>query len=150
MGWEALTKLGEFLERGSVFGKEELIELTLLICARQKELGKLAIWIHADQEVNPLSIEIFDDEYGVLSAIDLQEEMLGVFAEDSDQVSQEFVQFDDEDGTAQYEAYFPTEDVDLSVWIDEIKVVIHPALYSYKPLTKFEENLKQFCAAALS
>jgi hypothetical protein len=53
--WEALTKLREFLDGTSIFGRTELIELTYLICARQKEVGKLAIWIDADEEVSQIS-----------------------------------------------------------------------------------------------
>jgi hypothetical protein len=145
MEWEALTNLRAFVLGDSQFGSVELRELTFLLCARQMELGKLAIWIDADEEVNPISIEIFDDEFGLLSAEDLQTQMIELFAQDSDQISQEFVQFSEESELAQYEVSFPTEDADLEAWLNEITIHLHPVLESYVPEDIFEANLKQFC-----
>lgn len=150
MEWKALTKLREFLDGTPIFGRTELIELTFLICARQKEVGKLAIWIDADEEVNPISIEIFDDEFGILSANGLEKEILDLFSQDSDQVAQEFVQFDEDDGTAQYEVYFPTEEAELESWINEISPQVLNALKEYKPIDAFEKMLRQFCIEALT
>jgi len=150
MEWEALNNLRTFLSGESTFGSEELKELTFLVCARQMELGKLAIWIDADEEINPVSIEIFDDEFGVLSAEGLQAEMIELFAQESDQISQDFVQFSEESELPQYEVSFPTEDADLESWLNKISNQTYPALESYEPKDKFEANLKQFCLRALT
>lgn len=150
MEWEALSKLRFFVSGESSFGTEELKELTFLLCAKQMESGKLSIWIDADEDVDPVSIEIFDDEFGVLSAEGLQAEMIGLFAQDSDLVSQDFVQFDEESELAQYEVSFPTEDADLESWLEEISSKVYPVLDSYHPQDKFEENLKQFCLKGLT
>jgi len=152
MEWEALSKLRNFLSNDGSFEREELIELTFLICAKQKELGKLAIYIDADEEVNPLSIEIFDDEYGILNADGLQSEMIDIFGfgADSDIVNQEFLQFDDDsEEIAQYEVYFPTEDANLKAWISKIRKQLEPALKSYRTRDKLENQLKEFCLKAL-
>ena len=150
MRWEALTKLQDFLDGNTPFGNEELKELTFLICARQKEAGKLAIWIDADEDVNPVSIEIFDDEYGTLSAEGIESEMIELFSQESDQVSQEFVQFSDDDGLAQYEVYFPIEDADPDSWLKEISRVVKPALLGYESSNKFEKNLRDFCLKGIA
>lgn len=150
MKWEALTNLQDFLDGKRNFGKKELEELTFLICARQKEAGKLAIWIDADEDVNPVSIEIFDDEYGTLSAEGIESEMIELFSEESDQVSQEFVQFSDDDGLAQYEVYFPIEDAEPDSWLKEISKVVKPALLGYESRNKFEKNLRDFCLKAIA
>lgn len=150
MEWEALSKLRNFLSNDGSFEREELIELTFLICAKQKELGKLAIYIDADEEVNPLSIEIFDDEFGILNADGLQSEMIDIFGADSDIVAQEFLQFDDDnEEIAQYEVYFPTEDANLKAWISKIKKQVEPALKNYKTSDKLESQFKEFCLKAL-
>lgn len=150
MEWEALTNLRAFVSGESSFGSDELMDLTFLVCAKQMEIGKMAIWIDADEEVNPVSIEIFDDEFGVLSAEGLQAEMIELFAQDSDKVSQEFVQFFEESELAQYEVSFPTEDAALESWLNEISNRTYSALESYAPKDKFEANLKQFCLMGLN
>lgn len=150
MEWEALTNLRAFVRGASIFGSEELRELTFLLCANQIEAGKLAIWIDADEDVNPIRIEIFDDEFGVLSAKGIESEVLALFSQESDQISQEFVQFSEEDGLARYEVSFPTEDANIQAWINEVSPRSLPDLESYKPKNKFEDNLKQFCLRGLA
>ena len=150
MEWEALSNLRLFVSGESSFGCDELKELTFLLCAKQMELGKLSIWIEADEEVNPVSIEIFDDEFGVLTAEGLQAEMIELFAQDSELVSQDFVQFSEESELAQYEVSFPTEDADLGSWLLDISSHFQPVLESYEPKDKFEDNLKQFCLKGLA
>jgi hypothetical protein len=150
MEWEALTNLTAFIAGESRFGSKEVTELTFLVCAKQMELGKLAILIDADEEINPVSIEIFDDEFGVLSAEGLQVEMIELFAQESDQISQDFVQFSEESELPQYEVSFPTEDVDLESWLNVISTQVHPALKSYEPKDKLETILKEFCLRGLT
>ncbi len=150
MEWEALSQLRNFLSNGGSFKREELIELTILICARQKEVGKLAIYIDTDEEVNPLSIEIFDDEIGILNASGLQSEMIDIFGGDSNLVAQEFLQFDDDNEEfAQYEVYFLTENADLESWISKIKRQVEPAVRNYDATDKLENMFKEFCLKAL-
>lgn len=150
MEWEALSQLRNFLSNGGSFKREELIELTILICARQKEVGKLAIYIDTDEEVNPLSIEIFDDELGVLNASGLQSEMIDIFGADSNLVTQEFLQFDDDnEEVAQYEVHFLTENADLESWISKIKRQVEPAVRNYDATDKLENMFKEFCLKAL-
>lgn len=150
MEWEPLSQLRNFLSNGGSFKREELIELTFLICARQKELGKLAIYIDADEEVNPLSIEIFDDELGVLNASGLQSEMIDIFGGDSNLVAQEFLRFDDDnEEVAQYEVHFLTENADLESWIRMIKRQVEPAVRNYDATDKLENMFKEFCLKAL-
>ena len=150
MEWEALTNLRLFISGKSKFGSEELMELTFLVCANQIEKGQLSIWIDADEEVNPVSIEIFDDEFGVLTAEGLQTEMIKLFAQDSELISQDFVQFSEESELAQYEVSFPSEDADLDSWLLDISSHIQPILESYEPKDKFEDYLKQFCLKGLA
>ena len=150
MEWEALSKFNNFLCNGGSFKREELIELTILICAGQKEVGKLAIYIDTDEEVNPLSIEIFDDEIGILNASGLQSEMIDIFGGDSNLVAQEFLRFDDDNEEfAQYEVYFLTENSDLESWTRMIKRQVEPAVRNYDTADKLENMFKEFCLKAL-
>jgi hypothetical protein len=150
MEWEALTNLRLFVSGESTFESEELKELTFLLCAKQIELGKLSIWIDADEDVEPVSIEIFDDQFGVLNAEGLQAEMIELFAQDSDLVSQDFFQVSEESELDQYEVSFPTGDADLESWLEEISSKVYPALVTYMPRDEFEANLKQFCLKCMT
>ena len=149
MEWQALSDLQNFLEDERDFDREVLIDATFLVCARQKSLNQLAIWIKADDDVNPISIEIFDDAYGILTAEGIEQDVLNIFSEESDRVSQEFVNFDEEDGMGLYEVDFPTEDADVEEWIQSISTDLKNALAEFEPADKFEEILKEFCSMGL-
>ena len=145
MQWSALSDLQEFLDGRRDFDREVLIDLTILVCARQKSLNQLAIWIKADDDINPISIEIFDDAYGVLKVDGIEQEVLDIFAEESDRVSQEFVDFDEEDGMGRYDVDFPTEDADVEEWILSISSKLKSPLSEFKPVDQLEKVFKEFC-----
>jgi hypothetical protein len=145
MEWHALSDLQGFLINKISFDRKVLTDLTILVCARQKSRNQLAIWIKADEEVNPISIEIFDDAYGILGADGIEQDALKIFSEESDRVSQEFVDFDEEDEMARYDVDFPTDDVDLEGWIEQIASELSAPLAAFQPVDKLEEIFKQFC-----
>ena len=149
MQWSALTDLQEFLDGNRDFDREVLIDLTILVCARQKSLNQLAIWIKADDDINPISIEIFDDAYGALKVDGIEQEALDIFAEESDRVSQEFVDFDEEDGMGRYDVDFPTEDADVEEWILSITSKLKSPLSEFKPGDQLEIVFKEFCLRGL-
>ncbi len=150
MEWSALSHLQEFLEGDQPFDREVLVDLTILVCAKQKALNQLAIWIKTDEDINPISIEIFDDAFGLLTADGVEQDILAIFSEESDRVSQEFVDIDEDDEMPRYEVDFPTEDSDVEAWIESIASIVSAPLTAFVPASKLEEIIKEFCLSGIN
>ena len=52
-----------FLDDKKVFDVKCLEDLFLICCVIQQEKSQLVIWVDTDVDANPISIDIYDDEF---------------------------------------------------------------------------------------
>ena len=73
-----------FLNNKKDFDVKCLEDLFLICCVAQHEKSQLVIWVDTDVDANPISIDLYDDEFGILDVAKFKSEFLDLFATESD------------------------------------------------------------------
>jgi hypothetical protein len=113
------SDLNLFLKNKKAFDVQCLEDLFLICCAVQHEKSQLTIWVDYDSDANPISIDIYDDEFEILDVAKFGAEFLTLFSEESEFIQSELHEWNEEEERGQNEISFTTEDLDLSFLSDQ-------------------------------
>jgi hypothetical protein len=113
------SDLNLFLKNKKAFDVQCLEDLFLICCAVQHEKSQLTIWVDSDSDANPISIDIYDDEFEILDVAKFGAEFLTLFSEESEFIQSELHEWNEEEERGQNEISFTTEDLDLSFLSDQ-------------------------------
>ena len=143
------SDLNLFLRKKKVFDVKCLEDLFLICCVVQQEKSQLAIWVDTDSEANPISIDIFDDEFGILDVIKFKSEFLELFSADSEFIQSDLHEWNEDEELGQNEISFTTEDLDLSFLAEKKPELLH-ALNGLTQLSPWYASLNQFINKVLA
>ena len=113
------SSLNLFLKNKKAFDVQCLEDLFLICCAVQHEKSQLTIWVDSDFDANPISIDIYDDEFEILDVAKFGAEFLTLFSEESEFIQSELHEWNEDEERGQNEISFTTEDLDLSFLSDQ-------------------------------
>lgn len=138
-----------FLDDEKAFDVKCLEDLFLICCVVQQEKSQLVIWVDTDADANPISIDIYDDEFGILDVTKFKTEFLDFFSAESDFIQSELHEWNEDEERGQNEISFTTEDLDLnfltekgSELLDEVKEL--------SKLSPWHTSLKKFINKVLA
>lgn len=142
------SDLNKFLEGRKDFDQKCLEDLFLICCSVQKDNEKLFIWVNTDSDANPVSIDIYDDQFGIIDASKFQSDYLSLFSTESEFIQSELHEWNDDDEIGQNEIYFTTEDLD-SGFLKKQRQLLLQNLHTVQNLDQWHENMKQFIEKCL-
>ena len=137
------SALNLFLKSKKVFDVQCLEDLFLICCVVQKEKNQLAIWVDTDSDANPISIDIFDDEFGILDVAKFGSEFLTLFSAESEFIQSELHEWNEDEERGQNEISFTTEDLDLSFLSDQKSELLNE-IKGLSKLKPWHASLKLF------
>ena len=143
------SDLNLFLKKKKVFDVKCLEDLFLICCVVQQEKSQLAIWVDTDSEANPISIDIFDDEFGILDVIKFKSEYLELFSADSEFIQSDLHEWNEDEERGQNEISFTTEDLNLS-FLSSKKSQLLNEVKGLSKLSPWQASLKKFISKVLA
>ena len=138
-----------FLDDKKVFDVKCLEDLFLICCVIQQEKSQLVIWVDTDVDANPISIDIYDDEFSVLDVAKFKSEFLDFFSSESDFIQSELHEWNEDEERGQNEISFTTEDSDLN-FITEQRSELLDKVKGLSQLSPWHTNLKEFINKVLA
>ena len=139
-----------FLSGNKVFCTNCLEDLFLICCLIQAEKDKMAVWVDIDDDGNPVSIDVFDDEFNILDSSQFQSEFLDLFWNANWNFTlHEIYESPEEDGKFQYNISFIPENLELNFLNNQFPTLID-GLLSLPSLSSWHENLKLFIVKVLT
>jgi hypothetical protein len=143
------SDLNLFLKNQKAFDVKCLEDLFLICCLVQQEKSQLTIWVDSDSDSNPISIEIYDDEFGILDVTEFNFEFLEIFSADSEFIQSELHEWNEDEERGQNEISFTTEDLDLGFLADKKLDLLHE-LKGLTQLSPWHANLNLFVNKVLA
>jgi hypothetical protein len=138
-----------FLNNKKNFDVKCLEDLFLICCVVQQEKSQLVIWVDTDVDANPISIDIYDDEFGILDVAKFKSEFLDLFATESDFIQSELHEWNEDEERGQNEISFTTEDLDLD-FLTEQRSELLDKVKEMSKLGPWHTNLKEFINKVLA
>ena len=138
-----------FLNNKKDFDVKCLEDLFLICCELQQEKSQLVIWVDTDVDANPVSIDIYDDEFGILDVAKFKSEFLDLFATESDFIQSELHEWNEDEERGQNEISFTTEDLDLD-FLTEQRSELLDKVKGMPKLGPWHTNLKEFINKVLA
>ena len=138
-----------FLNNKKDFDVKCLEDLFLICCVVQQEKSQLVIWVDTDVDANPISIDIYDDEFGILDVAKFKSEFLDLFAIESDLIQSELHEWNEDEERGQNEISFTTEDLDLD-FLTEQRSELLDKVKGMPKLGPWHTNLKEFINKVLA
>lgn len=132
-----------YLDDEKAFDVKCLEDLFLICCVVQQEKSQLVIWVGIDADANPMSIDIYDDEFGILDVKKFQTEFLDFFSTESDFIQSELHEWNEDEECGQNEISFTTEDLDLN-FLTEKESVLLDEVKGLSKLDPWHTSLKKF------
>lgn len=132
-----------YLDDEKAFDVKCLEDLFLICCVVQQEKSQLVIWVGIDADANPMSIDIYDDEFGILDVKKFQTEFLDFFSTESDFIQSELHEWNEDEECGQNEISFTTEDLDLN-FLKEKESVLLDEVKGLSKLDPWHTSLKKF------
>jgi len=143
------SDLNLFLKNKKVFDIQCLEDLFLICCAVQHEKSQLTIWVDSDSDANPISIDIYDDEFEILDVTKFKAEFLELFSAESEFIQSELHEWNEDEDRGQNEISFTTEDLGLSFLSDQ-KSQLLSKVNGLSKLNPWHTSLKEFINKVLS
>jgi len=143
------SDLNLFLKNKKAFDVQCLEDLFLICCAVQHEKSQLTIWVDSDSDANPISIDIYDDEFEILDVTKFGAEFLTLFSEESEFIQSELHEWNEEEERGQNEISFTTEDLDLSFLSDQKSELLNE-VKGLSELKPWHASLKLFVDKVLT
>jgi len=137
------SDLNLFLKNKKSFDVKCLEDLFLICCAVQHEKSQLTIWVDSDSNAKPISIDIYDDEFGILDITKFGSEFLELFAAESEFIQSELHEWNSDEELGQNEISFTTEDLDLRFLADQRSELLS-GVKSLIKLNPWHASLKEF------
>ena len=138
-----------FLNNKKDFDVKCLEDLFLICCVVQQEKSQLVIWVDTDVDANPISIDIYDDEFGILDVAKFKSEFLDLFSSESDFIQSELHEWNEDEERGQNEISFTTEDLDLD-FLTEQRSELLDKVKGMAKLGPWHTNLKEFINKVLA
>ena len=138
-----------FLNNKKDFDVKCLEDLFLICCVVQQEKSQLVIWVDTDVDANPISIDIYDDEFGILDVAKFKSEFLDLFAIESDLIQSELHEWNEDEERGQNEISFTTEDLDLD-FLTEQRSKLLDKVKGMAKSGPWHTNLKEFINKVLA
>jgi hypothetical protein len=138
-----------FLNNKKDFDVKCLEDLFLICCVVQQEKSQLVIWVDTDVDANPISIDIYDDEFGILDVAKFKSEFLDLFAAESDFIQSELHEWNEDEERGQNEISFTTEDLDLD-FLTEQRSELLDKVKGMSKLGPWHTNLQEFINKVLA
>ena len=138
-----------FLNNKKDFDVKCLEDLFLICCVVQQEKSQLVIWVDTDVDANPISIDIYDDEFGILDVAKFKSEFLDLFVTESDFIQSELHEWNEDEERGQNEISFTTEDLDLD-FLTEQRSELLDKVKGMAKLGPWHTNLKEFINKVLA
>ena len=143
------SNLKLYLDDEIDFNVKCLEDLFLICCAVQQEKSQLVIWVDTDADANPISIEIYDDEFGILDVTKFKTEFLDFFSIESDFIQSELHEWNEDEECGQNEISFTTEDLDLN-FLTEKGLELLDEVRGMSKLGPWHTSLKKFTDKVLA
>ena len=143
------SDLNKFLEGKKEFDHKCLEDLFLLCCAVQLDDEKLTIWIDTNSDSNPVAIDIYDDEFGVIDVSKFQSEYLILFGAESKFIQSELHEWNEDEERGQNAVSFSTEDLDLDFLTEQGSKLLDVAK-GMSNLGSWHTNLQEFINKVLA
>ena len=137
-----------FLDSKKVFCTGCLEDLFLVCCLIQADKNKIAVWVEIDDDGNPISIDVFDDEFKILDSSLFQSEFLHFFWNSNWNFILKELYHDDESGSQYYIGFTP-ENLDLNFLTKQAPRLLDE-LHELPRLSSWHESMKMFIHKVLT
>jgi len=139
-----------FLSGNKVFCTNALEDLFLICCLIQAGKDKIAVWVNIDDDGNPLSIDVFDDEFKILDSSQFQSDFLDLFWNANWNFTlKELYASPEDDGKFEYYISFIPENLELNFLTNQVPILLDELL-RLPSLSSWHENLKLFIVKVLT